>query len=138
MLHKVPIPTTPYLNHQAFHAQDRIHTSRPWARKMGLQDRVLPFALVLFLATSMTHADSAKVQVGFGRVAYLWPAFAGDTVTKSFTVKSIRNTSDGHHSVRTISHCYNSPNCKVPTASYLSCSYCCHCYYCHYCNHYNY
>jgi hypothetical protein len=62
----------------------------------------------------MTHADKAKVQVGFGRVAYLWPLFAGDTVTKSFTVKSIRNTSDGHHSVRTIGHCYNSPNCILP------------------------
>ncbi|KAL3893230.1 MAG: hypothetical protein SGARI_008303, partial [Bacillariaceae sp.] len=47
----------------------------------------------------MTHADAAKVQVGFGRVNYLWPCFAGDTFTKSFTVESIRNTSDGNHSV---------------------------------------
>ena len=84
---------------QAFHAQDRIHTSRPFCRKMGLQDRVLPFSLVLFLTSSMTHADAAKVHVGFGKVSYLWPAFAGDTFTKTFTVESIRNTSDGHHSV---------------------------------------
>ena len=85
----------------AFHAQDRIHTSRPFCRKMGLQDRVLPFELALFLTSSMTHADAAKIQVGFGNVHYLWPAFAGDTFTKNFTVSSIRNTSDGNHSVRT-------------------------------------
>jgi acyl dehydratase len=66
---------------------------------MGLQDRVLPFSLALFLTSSMTHADAAKVQVGFGRVNYLWPCFAGDTFRKTFTVESIRNTSDGNHSV---------------------------------------
>jgi acyl dehydratase len=86
----------------AFHAQDRISTSKPFCRKMGLQDRVLPFSLALFLTSSMTHADSAKVQVGFGRVNYLWPCFAGDTFTKTFTVESMRNTSDGHHSVRVV------------------------------------
>ncbi|KAG7370160.1 hypothetical protein IV203_027906 [Nitzschia inconspicua] len=83
----------------AFHSQDRINTSRPFCRRMGLQDRVLPFSLALFLTSSMTHADAAKVQVGFGRVNYLWPCFAGDTFHKTFTVESIRNTSDGHHSV---------------------------------------
>lgn len=83
----------------AFHSQDRINTSRPFCRKMGLQDRVIPFPLALFLTSSMTHADAAKVQVGFGRVLYLWPCFAGDTYRKQFTVESIRNTSDGNHSV---------------------------------------
>ena len=73
---------------------------RPFCRRMGLQDRVLPFSLALFLTSSMTHADAAKVQVGFGRVNYLWPCFAGDTFRKTFTVESIRNTSDGNHSVR--------------------------------------
>lgn len=85
--------------HSVFHAQNRINTSRPFARQIGLQDRVLPFSLALFLTSSMTHADAAKVQVGFGNAIYHWPAFAGDTFTKSFTVKSIRNTSDGHHSI---------------------------------------
>ena len=66
---------------------------------MGLQDRVLPFSLALFLTSSMSHADAAKVQVGFGKVHYLWPIFAGDTIRKSFTVNQIRNTSDGNHSV---------------------------------------
>ena len=79
--------------------QDRIHTSTPYCRKMGLQDRVLPFSLALFLTSSMTHADAARIQVGFGKVSYLWPAFAGDTFTKTFTVDSIRNTSDGNHAV---------------------------------------
>ena len=82
-----------------FHSQDRISTSRPFARRLGLQDRILPFSLVLFLTSSMTHADAAKVQVGFGQSIYHWPAFAGDTFTKSFRVESIRNTSDGNHSI---------------------------------------
>lgn len=83
----------------AFHNQDRISTSTPFARKIGLQDRVLPFGLMLFLTGGMTHADAAKVQVGFDNAIYHFPAFAGDTFTKRFTVKSVRNTSDGHHTV---------------------------------------
>jgi acyl dehydratase len=83
----------------SFFDQSRIHCSRPFCRSMGLQDRVLPFSLALFLTSSMTHADAAKVQVGFGKVSYLWPIFAGDTLKKSFTVHRIRNTSDGNHSV---------------------------------------
>lgn len=85
----------------SFHAQDRINTSTPFARALGLQDRVMPFELVLFLTSAMSHEDSAKVQVGFGRVVYHWPVFAGDTVRKTFQVTSIRNTSDGNHSIIT-------------------------------------
>lgn len=85
--------------HSAFYSQDRIHSSRPFCRKMGLQDRVIPFSLALFLASSMAHADAAKVQVGFGQVWYLWPTFAGDTFRKSFEVNAVRNTSDGNHSI---------------------------------------
>jgi len=59
----------------------------------------MPFGLVLFLTTSMTHGDAAKVQVGFGNVVYHWPAYSGDTFTKSFEVNEIRNTSDGNHTV---------------------------------------
>ena len=83
----------------AFFDLNRISTSRPFCRKMGLQDRVLPFSLALFLTSSMSHADAAKVQVGFGHVNYLWPLFSGDTVTKTFTVDKIRRTSDGNHSI---------------------------------------
>lgn len=82
-----------------FFDQNRIHCSRPFCRSMGLQDRVVPFSLALFLTSSMTHADAAKVQVGFGKVNYLWPIFSGDTVKKSFTVNKVRRTSDGNHSV---------------------------------------
>jgi acyl dehydratase len=83
----------------SFFDQSRIHTSRPFCRQMGLQDRVVPFSLALFLASSMSHADAAKVQVGFGNVHYLWPIFSGDTLRRTFTVNRIRNTSDGNHSV---------------------------------------
>ena len=55
--------------------------------------------LCRFLTSAMTHEDAAKVQVGFGKCVYHWPVFAGDTVTKKFTVERVRNTSDGNHSV---------------------------------------
>ena len=90
--------------HAAFYCHDRINTSTPFARKLGLQDQVLPFSLVLFLTGSMSHADAAKVQVGFNDAVYHWPGFAGDTFTKRFVVKSIRNTSDDVNSVITF-HC---------------------------------
>ena len=85
----------------SFHSQDRINTSTPFARALGLQDRTLPFELALFLTSAMSHEDSAKVQVGFGSVVYHWPLFAGDTVRKTFQENSVRNTSDGNHSIIT-------------------------------------
>mmetsp|Transcript_2773 Transcript_2773/g.7763 ORF Transcript_2773/g.7763 Transcript_2773/m.7763 type:complete len:435 (+) Transcript_2773:42-1346(+) len=85
--------------HSAFFDNNRIHTSTPFCRQMGLQDRVVPFSLALFLASAMTHEDAAKVQVGFGNVSYLWPIFAGDTMSQVFTVSKMRNTSDGSHSI---------------------------------------
>jgi len=47
----------------------------------------------------MTHADAAKVQVSYENVIYHWPCFAGDTFTKLFQVVSVKNTSDGNHTV---------------------------------------
>ena len=85
--------------HAAFLSQDRLQTSTPFSRKLGLQDRVLPFGLMAFLCSSMTHADKAKMQVGFGNMQYHWPGFTGDTFTKRFQVQSVRNTSDGAHSI---------------------------------------
>jgi acyl dehydratase len=87
--------------HSAFYCHDRINTSTPFARKLGLQDQVLPFSLMLFLTGSMSHADAAKVQVGFHNAVYHWPGFAGDTFTKKFKVRSVRNTSAGDTSVIT-------------------------------------
>jgi len=85
--------------HSAFYNHDRINTSTPYARKLGLQDSVLPFSMMLFLCGSMSHADSAKVQVGFENSIYHWPGFAGDTFTKTFEVRSVRNVSDGRHAI---------------------------------------
>jgi acyl dehydratase len=79
----------------AFHSQDRISTSTPFARQMGLQDRVLPFSLMLFFAGGMTPADAAKIQVGWQNAIYHWPCFAGDTLRKEFHVQNVRPTSDG-------------------------------------------
>ncbi|RYG68968.1 hypothetical protein EON64_03905 [archaeon] len=88
----------------AFYSHDRINTSTPFARTLGLQDQVVPFSLMLFLAGSMSHADHAKLQVGFREAQYHWPAFAGDTFKKSFTVRKLRTTSDNHYSLLTV-HC---------------------------------
>ena len=46
----------------AFHSNDRINTSTPFARALGLQDAALPFSLMLFLTGAMTHADAAQVR----------------------------------------------------------------------------
>jgi len=86
----------------AFFTHDRMFTSTPFARALGLQDQTLPFGLMLFLAGSMSHADRAKVQVGFGNAHYHWPAFAGDTFKKSFVIRSLRSTSDKRQSIFTI------------------------------------
>ena len=88
----------------AFYSHDRINTSTPFARNLGLQDQPLPFSLMLFLAASMSHADEAKIQTGFSRGIYHWPAFAGDTFKKRFVIQKLRNTSDGNNSVVDI-HC---------------------------------
>ena len=40
----------------AFYSHDRINTSTPFARSLSLQDQVVPFHLMLFLAGSMSHA----------------------------------------------------------------------------------
>lgn len=83
----------------AFYSHDRINTSTPYARNLGFQDQVIPFSLMLFLAGSMSHADHAKLQIGFGAGVYHWPAFAGDTFRKRFIIKSLRPTSDGQNSI---------------------------------------
>ncbi|GAB5037318.1 Hypothetical protein NocV09_07200060 [Nannochloropsis oceanica] len=82
-----------------FYSHDRLNTSTPFARKLGFQDQVLPFSLMLFLTGSMSHADSATVQVGFKNGIYHWPAFAGDTITKRFIIRSVRTVSSNKYSV---------------------------------------
>ena len=61
----LPLPESidQWINHGINHGinQDRVNTSTPFARALGLQDAVLPFSLVLFLTGAMTHADAAQV-----------------------------------------------------------------------------
>jgi hypothetical protein len=85
--------------HSAFFSNDRLQTSTPFSRKLGFQDRLLPFGFLAFLTSGMSHAEASKIQVGFGRIEYYWPGFAGDTFTKRFQVQSVRNTSDQKHSI---------------------------------------
>ena len=42
--------------------------------------KVLPFSLMLFLASSMTHVEGAVVQVAYRNAKYLWPGFAGTSI----------------------------------------------------------
>jgi len=87
--------------HSAFYSHERINTSTPFATRLGFDDQILPFSLMLFLAGSMSHADAAKVQVYYSNAVFCHPAYAGDTFTKHFVVKNVRNTSDNEHSIIT-------------------------------------
>lgn len=106
---EIEVPYEVTINHSfrdmwqsAFYSHDRIQTSTPFARHLGLQDQVIPFSLMLFFAASMSHADHAKVQLGFGVGVYHWPAFAGDTFRKKFVIRRLRTTSDGNNSIVTV------------------------------------
>ncbi|CAM9773293.1 unnamed protein product, partial [Phaeothamnion confervicola] len=81
-----------------FYSHDRINTSTPFARSLGFQDQVLPYHYMCYLSGSMSHADSAVVQVAYRDARYLWPGFSGDTFKKRFTVKALRATRDGRKS----------------------------------------
>lgn len=86
------------------YSYDRINTSAPFAKSLGLQDQVIPFNLMLFLAGSMSHADNAKLQIGYQKGTYHWPAFAGDTFKRRYVIRSLTATSDDRNSIFTI-HC---------------------------------
>lgn len=79
----------------AFYSYDRICTSTPFARSLGLQDQTLPFNLVQFLAASMTHVDQAETMLGFRNAVYHWPAFAGDTFRKNMRILALKPSNDG-------------------------------------------
>lgn len=42
-----------------------------------LCEQVLPFSLMVFLASSMSHVEAAQVQVAYRNARYLWPGFPG-------------------------------------------------------------
>ena len=58
-------------------------------RRVGLDDRVLPFDLLCFLAGSMSHADRAVVQVSFSHARYHLPVYVGDTLVKNYRVREV-------------------------------------------------
>lgn len=47
------------------------------ARLLCCRWKVLPFHLMLFLASSMSHVEAAMTQVAYRNAKYLWPGFAG-------------------------------------------------------------
>ena len=56
-----------------FFSNDRISTSTPFARELGLQDQIIPISFLLFLAGSvggLPVEDKAKTQVGFKHARY--------------------------------------------------------------------
>jgi len=59
----------------AFYSHDRINTSTPFARSLGLQDQPIPFSMMLYLAVSMSHADEAKIETSFSNAKYVSAAF---------------------------------------------------------------
>ena len=60
----------------AFYSHDRINTSTPFARRLGFQDSVLPFSLMLFLCGSMSHMPTRlKYRQGFKIQFIIGPRF---------------------------------------------------------------
>ena len=43
----------------AYHTQSRLATSKTFAQRLGFDDQLLPFDLLLFVTSSMAHADKA-------------------------------------------------------------------------------
>ena len=73
----------------SFHSTNRLITSKTFAQRVGLDDRVLPFDLLCFLAGSMSHADRAVVQVSFSHARYHLPVYVGDTLVKNYRVREV-------------------------------------------------
>lgn len=82
---------------------DRLFTSDPFAEKMKLGERILPFSMVLFQAVSMSHVDEELevMELGFKNGMYLKPAYAGDTFRKTYSVKAIRPLDREYAGVKT-------------------------------------
>jgi len=74
----------------AYHTQSRLATSKTFAQRLGFDDQLLPFDLLLFVTSSMAHADKAVDEVGFANARYYAPASCGDTFRKRFRLQSKR------------------------------------------------
>lgn len=74
----------------AFHTQSRLVTSRPFAQRLGFDDTLIPFDMLLFVTGAMAHADKAVDEVGYKNARYYAPANCGDTFKKRFILRSKR------------------------------------------------
>lgn len=106
---EVPYETTTGGAHQTlwqstFHIHDRLYTSTPFAQRLDLPSHPLAFSQVLFYAISMTHVDESRevLDLAYDNAVYVRPAFAGDTFRQTFTIKHLRNTSDGKNTILTV------------------------------------
>mmetsp|Transcript_22821 Transcript_22821/g.68511 ORF Transcript_22821/g.68511 Transcript_22821/m.68511 type:complete len:444 (-) Transcript_22821:25-1356(-) len=79
----------------AFLSTNRLVTSRPFAQRLGFDDQLLPFDLMLFLCQGMAHATRATDEVAFENARYYAPAYAGDTFRKRFVLRSKRAPKNG-------------------------------------------
>jgi hypothetical protein len=89
----------------SFYEPDRLFTSANFAETLGFnKGELLPFALLLNYAVGMSHVDDTKVvlDLGFENAVYVQAAHAGQTFSKTFTIKRIRQTSNGKHTILTI------------------------------------
>jgi len=84
-----------------FVGHDRLYTSTPYAQILHLPTHVLPFSMMLFKAISMSHVDETRevLDVGYGNAVYIRPAYAGDTLRQVFTIKELKNTSNGLNTI---------------------------------------
>ena len=87
-----------------FHIHDRLYTSTPFAQSLNLSAHPLPFTMMLFTSISMTHVDESRevLDLAYDHAVYVTPAFPGDTFKQTFTIKHIRQTSDGRNTILTV------------------------------------
>lgn len=87
-----------------FFQHDRIFTSDPFAQNIGLEEKLLPFSMMMFECASMSHVDEVLevLELGLENAIYLRPAYVGDTFTKQFFVKAIRPSNSDKGTVVTL------------------------------------
>jgi 2-methylfumaryl-CoA hydratase len=84
-----------------FQVHDRLFTSTPYAQSLNLPNHILPFYMILFKAISMGHVDEERevLDIGFDNATYIRPAYPGDTIKQQFTIKHLKNTSNGKNTL---------------------------------------
>jgi hypothetical protein len=92
--------------HSAFYQHDRAYTSSLFARQLGFQRELLPFSMLMFMTGTMSHVDDQRevLDLGIKNAVYAFPAYAGDTFSKTFYIRDLRTTRNGEDTIVTI-HC---------------------------------